>query len=128
MLGMSRAIEFPCYLIVGMVATAVHYLALMTLVETGMAPPAIAAMLGALLGAIAAYAGNRTFTFPDAKRHHTGALPRFLLVASMGAIVSGAVVRFGVESLHVHYLPSQVIATTLALFLTFGCNRAWTFS
>ena len=111
---------------VGGVATVVHYLALVAGVELAGWPAPLASGVGAVLGAQVAYAGNRWFTFV-----HRGALktswPRFQATAAAGALLGMAVVAFGVR-LGLHYLVAQAVATLLALGLTFGINRAWTFA
>ncbi len=85
---------FGRYLLVGLLATAVHYALLVALVEFAGAAAAPSAAFGAACGALAAYAGNRRFTFPGAPRHGQ-ALPRFLAVAALGAATNGAIVWTG---------------------------------
>jgi putative flippase GtrA len=117
---------FGRYLVVGLAATAVHYLVLYLLVEKfGCAPPPAAAA-GAICGALAAYAGNWRYTF-DGSAGHAQAFPRFLAVAAWGALVNGLVVWFGTRQLGLHYLLAQVAATALVVLMTFQINRAWTF-
>lgn len=119
---------FGRYTLIGGVATAVHYGVLLALVEAAHVAPASAAAAGAVAGAAVAYLGNRRFTFADSGAHHRNALPRFLTVAAIGAAVSGLVVWLGSAVLGVHYLAAQVIATGLALLLSYRLNRAWSFA
>ena len=78
-----------------------------------------------MVGAQAAYLGNRWFTFA-----HRGAVaaswPRFQATALIGALLGMAVVALVVR-LGWHYVLAQMLATALSLLLTFGINRAWTF-
>ena len=78
-----------------------------------------------MVGAQVAFFGNRGFTFA-----HQGAVApawvKFQGTALAGALFGMAVVAAGV-ALDLHYLAAQVIATLLALLLTFAINRAWTF-
>jgi len=115
------------YTLFGGLATALHYLVLVALVELANVDASLAAATGAICGALAAYAGNRCFTFASDAAHRR-ALPRFLLVAALGAITSAALVFAGAEWFGLHYLLPQVAATVLALFAGFTVNRRWTFA
>lgn len=118
---------FARYLSVGGVATLTHYLFLLLTVERHWLLPPVAAGVGALCGAGVAYVGNRHFTFQSA-RHHRVAAPRFLLVALLGAGLSSMLVALGSTLLGWHYLLAQLIATGIAMGLTFHLNRRWTFA
>ena len=109
-------------------ATVVHYAVLLTLVELAGMPAAPSAALGALCGAVAAYAINRSVTFTSSTASHQQALPRFMLIAAAGAALNGALVWGGVHWLGWHYLVAQALATVLVLGLTFRLNRSWTFA
>jgi putative flippase GtrA len=115
------------YALFGGLATAVHYLVLVALVELAGISAGLAAATGATCGALAAYAGNRRFTFGSDAAHRR-ALPRFLMVAALGAITSAALVFAGTEWFGLHYLVPQVAATVLVLFAGFTVNRRWTFA
>ena len=117
--------QFLRYGAVGAIATAVHYLLLVVCVEGGGWPAWLASGFGAVVGAQAAYLGNRWFTFA-----HRGAVAaswqRFQATALLGALLGMAVVALVVR-LGWHYVLAQMLATALSLLLTFGINRAWTF-
>lgn len=119
---------FLRYFLAGGMATVVHYAVLLTLVELVGVPAAPAAVLGALCGAVAAYAINRSVTFTSSTASHQRALPRFMLIAAAGAALNGALVWGGVHWLGWHYLVAQALATVLVLGLTFRLNRSWTFA
>ncbi len=118
---------FRRYTLVGALATLVHYLVLVALVGRAGVQPALATVIGATCGTAAAYAGNGRFTF-GSRVPHRQALPRFGLVAAGGAIANGAIVWFGTELLHLHYLVPQIFATAVVLAGGFALNRSWTFS
>ena len=120
-------LTFFRYTLVGGLATLVHYVVLVALVELGGVNAGLSATIGASCGALAAYAGNKRFTFDSNAPHHQ-ALPRFLLVAAAGAIANGCFVWAGTELLHMHYLLAQVIATAVILAAGFALNRSWTFA
>jgi len=119
--------SFVRYSLVGGLATFVHYLVLVALVEGAGANPGLSAAIGATCGALAAYAGNRRFTF-SSHAPHRQALPRFALVAAGAAIANGTIVWTGTEWLGLHYLLAQVAATALTLVTGFTLNRSWTFA
>lgn len=118
---------FHRYVLVGGVATGFHYLTLLGLVELGHVAPAIAAGSGAAIGALVAYAGNRRFTFSECTQSHRVALPRFLLLAALGAVMNSGIVWTGSEIVGWHYLASQIVATLFTLIVTYTFNRFWTF-
>ena len=124
---MPQGSAFLRYCAVGGLATALHYALLIAGVEqAGLSAPAASA-LGAVAGALLAYACNRRYTFASSALHRQ-ALPRFVAVALAGAAVHAAVV--GGLTLHAgwHYLSAQGIATLLMLCIGFALNRAWTFA
>ena len=122
---MSTARHFSRYTLVGVFATAAHYLTLVGGVEAAGWPAWLGSGIGAAVGAQLAYAGNRWFTF--AHRGGIGASwPRFMLTALVGALLGMAIVALGVR-LGLHYLIAQLLATLTSLVLTFAINRAWTF-
>lgn len=118
--------KFARYTLVGGLATGVHYSFLLSAVERHWLLPPVAAGVGAFLGALVAYAGNRRFTFAS-DHEHAVALPRFLLVALLGMLLSSSCVWLG-EQWGWHYLLAQILATGLGLLLTFHLNRRWTFA
>ena len=118
---------FGRYLLVGLLATAIHYALLVALVELAGAAAAPSAAFGAACGALAAYAGNCRFTFPSGAAH-ARALPRFLAVAALGAAANGAIVWTGTQILGMHYLAPQVIATSIVVWSGFVLNRRWSFA
>ena len=118
---------FGRYLLVGLLATAIHYALLMALVELAGLAAAPSAAFGAVCGALAAYAGNRRFTFPG-RAVHGQALPRFLAVAAFGAAANAAIVWTGTEVFAIHYLAAQVAATSLVVWSGFVLNRRWSFA
>jgi putative flippase GtrA len=118
---------FGRYLLIGLLATAIHYALLMALVELAGAAAAPSAAFGAACGALAAYAGNHRYTFVGGAAHRR-ALPRFLAVAALGAAANGAIVWAGTEFLGMHYLAAQVVATTIVVWSGYVLNRRLSFA
>jgi putative flippase GtrA len=120
--------QFFWYLVAGGISTAVHYAVLIALVELLGLDAAPSASIGALCGAVVAYLANRHMTFPGSHARHTQALPRFMAIALLGAVLNGALVWLGVQQFGWHYLLAQALATVLVMGLTFRLNRIWTFA
>ena len=120
--------QFFWYIVAGGIATALHYAVLIALVELCGLAPAPAATAGALCGAGLSYLLNRHLAFASSSASHVQALPRFMVIAWVGAVLNGVLVWLGVQTLGWHYLAAQVLATVLVMGLTFRLNRLWTFS
>lgn len=117
---------FSRYTLVGAMATALHYVALVSLVQLPYVPTALAAGVGALFGALFSYAGNRWFTFDSVVPHHV-VLPRFLLVAALSMALSAGLVGALTTLTEIHYLIPQLIASACVLVFGFHGNRLWSF-
>lgn len=117
----------PLYALVGVFATVVHYVVLVTLVERAGMDATAATAAGATAGALAAYAGNRRYTFAS-RAAHIRALPRFLVVAALGAATNAAIVFTGTAWLGLHYFVPQAAATLVVFFAGFALNRRWSFT
>ncbi len=120
--------QFFWYIVAGGTATAVHYAVLIALVEWVGFAAAPSAALGALCGAGVSYWLNRRVTFASTNAGHAQAVPRFMAIALLGALLNGALVWLGVQHLGWHYLLAQALATVLVLGVTFRLNRLWTFA
>lgn len=120
---MTSPPAFVRYALTGSAATGVQYAVVLALVETLHLKPPPAAAVGAVCGALAAYAGNRRFVFP-ARPPHRSALPRFLTAAALGAALNGAVVGIG-TALAWHYLAAQAAATVIVFPVIYYINRSW---
>ena len=117
--------SFARYVLIGVIATAVHSLVLVLCVEAAGWQPWLASGIGATVGAQVAYAGNRLYTFD-----HRGAVGaswlKFQITALVGALQGMAIVAVAVHG-GWHYVAAQVVATLAGLVLTYMVNRLWTF-
>ena len=120
--------QFFWYIVAGGIATAVHYAVLIALVDLSGFAAAPSATVGALCGAAVSYLLNRRMTFANSGAGHGQALPRFLAIALLGALLNGALVWLGAQHFGWHYLLAQALATVLVMGLTFRLNRLWTFA
>jgi putative flippase GtrA len=114
-------INFAC---VGAVATALHYVVLIVLVQFADFRPVLASGLGYAAGAGVNYLLNYHYTFAS-QRSHFQAMSKFVTVAIIG--LNSLIVAVATEKLLLHYLLAQVIATGLVLMWNFCANRVWTF-
>lgn len=122
----SALFEFGRFAIAGLVSAIGHFGLLIALVQLGSAPAVLASAAGALLGAWINYWLNYHFTFRSA-RLHRDAFFRFAIVAVAGLVLNTLAMWVGVELVGLHYLLSQVFATSLVFIWSFLGNRYWTF-
>ena len=115
------------YSFTGAIATACHYLVLLCLVELLHIKPWVATGLGALCGAVVAYIGNRNFTFLSNTPNHK-ALPRFLMIAALGAALNSLQVWVLTHYFDIYYFAAQLIATIIVLIVTYHLNKQWAFA
>jgi len=118
--------RFAAYATMGAVGTAIQYLVLVLLVQGLAVAPVPASLAGYLLGAVANYWLNYHLTF-RAKAPHRRAAPRFLAVAGLGFLLNAAIMDTLVNSVGLHYLASQAVATALILVMNYLANAYWTF-
>jgi putative flippase GtrA len=118
-------LQFFRFVSVGAFGTALHYAVLVFFVSLLNCDPAVGAMAGAACGAAFNYLLNRCFTFRS-DRPHTEALPRFVLLAGIGVLLNGVIVK-GLTMVTVNYLASQVAATLTIFILNFFLSKLWIF-
>jgi putative flippase GtrA len=110
----------------GAVGTALHYAVLVAWVEVAGGPVVPGTLAGFCVGALANYLIARRYVFVTA-RSHVSAVPRFALVAAVGAAINTAIVALLYRA-GAYYLAAQVAATGVVLVFNFLANRHWTFS
>jgi putative flippase GtrA len=123
---MSLHRQFSAFFLVGMIATTVHYVALVGLRELAHWPVIPATLSGYCLGGLLSYVLNRRHTF-DSDRPHAEAGWRFAAVAAVGFFITWGLMQLFVEHWGAPYLPAQIVTTALVMFWSFGANRFWTF-
>lgn len=117
--------QFMLFAAVGLAGTAAHYLILLALVYIAAVGPGPAAACGALAGACINYWLNRRFTF-QSERPHGQAIPRFILLAVLGALLNGLMVG-QLASVGIHFFIAQILATLVVLLINFLISRKWIF-
>lgn len=115
--------RFGRFLMVGGVATAVHYVTAFLLLRLAAWPAVQASAAGFVVGALANYALNARYTF-GLRGRHAHHLPRFAAVASIGWLLNAAGM-WGLLRAGVHPYVAQPVVTILVLFFNFLLNALW---
>jgi putative flippase GtrA len=119
--------QFATFSGVGLVAAVVHFGVLIALVEGAGTEAVHAALAGFVAGAIVSYVLNRRLTYRS-DRPHREATWRFAVVATVGFLLTWALMAAFTRGLGAPYLPAQLVTTGIVLFWTFIANKLWTFS
>ena len=120
------ALTFASFLAVGGLCTGLQYIMLVGLVRLVQLDPPVASTIGFVVSAVVNYILNYQYTFESHARH-VEALPRFVTVASIGALFNTAIMYSGTRIFTVHYVVVQVFATVVVLFWNFIANLRWSF-
>jgi len=118
--------QVSSFLVVGGVATAVHYAVLIGLRELAHAPVIPATLTGYVFGGVTNYVLNRRHTF-ETDRSHREAGWRFALVAGTGFCLTWALMTLLNGKLGIPYILAQMFTTLLVMSFNFVVHRLWTF-
>ena len=118
--------QVTAFMGVGVVAAVAHYGVLVGLVEAGGSDPVPATLLGYVAGGVVSYALNRRLTYAS-ERPHAEAGWRFMVVAAVGFLLTGAFMHAFTAWLGAPYLPAQLATTGIVLFWSFIAHKVWTF-
>jgi len=118
--------QFSSFVVVGVIATGVHYAVLIGLVELAGMSAVAAALVGYGAGGTVSYGLNRRLTFRT-KLPHEVAVSRFTLVTAAGFGLTYIFMSLFVHGLGIPYLLAQVVTTGIILFWNFAVHRMWTF-
>ena len=118
---------FLRFLVVGVIATGVHYLVLIAAVELAGQTAVVGSGIGFIVGAIVNYALNRSFTFRSSVSHGTAG-SRFMLVMCGAWLLNQLLMHWFTVKLGLPYLLAQVLTTGVTLFWNFAGNALWSFA
>jgi len=118
--------QFSVFSLVGVVGTLVHYLVMAVLIEVFFVAPVPSSSIGFLTSAFVSYLLNYRITFSSRARHRL-ALPRFLIVGTIGLTLNSLLVGILTGPASLHWLIAQVVATLTVLCWNFAANFVWTF-
>lgn len=119
--------QFSRFTMVGVLATGIHYGIMTVMIQLWGFAPIPATSTGFITSATFNYTLNRRITF-SSDATHTVALPKFLLVASVGLAFNALLVGLLTGPAAWHWFPAQLCASTTVLCWNFTINRIWTFS
>ena len=120
------ASQFLRFATVGGIATAIHYLILVALVQGVNMNAVWASTIGFIISAVCNYLLNYRFTFRSNVEHRRAVI-KFFVVAGVGLMLNSLTMLITTEYMGLHYLLAQVLATGLVLLWNFTGNRLWTF-
>jgi putative flippase GtrA len=118
--------QFSSFVVVGFIATGVHYAFLIFLVEIAGLPPVPAALIGYGAGGTVSYCLNRRHVFRS-NLSHQAAVSRFTLVAAVGFGLTYLFMSLLVDRVGIPYLPAQIITTGIVMLWSFTAHKIWTF-
>lgn len=113
------------FLVVGGLATGVHYLITAILVFYFSQPVVLASAVGFTVSAILNYLMNAKVTFRS-KQPHRSTAPRFFLTAGVGLLLNSMVLWLLV-ALKFHPVIAQLLTTIGVMIWNYCINGLWTF-
>jgi putative flippase GtrA len=118
--------QFSSFVVVGFIATGVHYALLIGLVEIAGISAVAAALVGYVAGGAVSYGLNRRLTFRTALPHEA-AVSRFMLVAAVGFGLTYIFMSLFVHAAGIPYVLAQMATTGIVMLWSFTAHRLWTF-
>ena len=118
--------QFSSFVVVGFIATGVHYALLIGLVEIAGISAVAAALIGYGAGGTVSYGLNRRHTFRT-KLPHEAAVSRFTLVAAVGFGLTYVFMSLFIHAAGIPYLLAQMATTAIVMLWSFTAHRLWTF-
>lgn len=121
---MNRLFRF---LVVGLVATATHFLVVIGAVEFSGVGATMANGLAWAVALFVSYFGHYRWTFTAAGAHLEH-LPRYVVVSLTGLSLNLSTVWLLNTQFGAHYLIATTLGVTLSIIVTFTLSRLWAFS
>ncbi|MFZ5526153.1 MAG: GtrA family protein [Pseudomonadota bacterium] len=118
--------QFLRFLLVGGVATLIHYAILFLLHQLLGVNGAVSTSVGFLVSAVFNFLASYHYTFKSSAAKGGAAL-RYAAVAGLGLLLNGLIFWGLTERLGLYYMVAQVIATGIVLVFNFSAGRAFTF-
>ena len=118
--------EMAHYLWVGFLATASQYVLLILCVEALHTSAVLGSSWGYLLGGLVNYTLNRNHTFASQKKHRK-AIIQFVIVFAIAFLLNAGLLHAAQTLLAWHYIPAQILTTTLVLVWNYLAHKFWTF-
>jgi putative flippase GtrA len=125
--GRPLTATFLRFVVVGVIATGVHYLVLVAAVELAGWSAVWGSGLGFGTGAVVNYLLNRRFTFRSQVPHGT-AVSRFVVVMGGAFALNQLLMHLLTQVVGLPYLVAQILTTGITLFWNFAGNALWSFA
>jgi len=119
--------QFSSFVVVGFIATGMHFTVLIVLVQFAGIAAVPAALAGYAAGGLVSYSLNRKHVFRSNAPHHAAGT-RFALVVAAGFGLTYLFMSLFVNYAKIPYLIAQVGTTGIVLFWNFAAHKMWTFS
>ncbi|HVB89011.1 MAG TPA: GtrA family protein [Beijerinckiaceae bacterium] len=124
---MSIRRQFPRFLNVGVVSTALDYLVMVLSRRVAGLDPVVAALAGYCCGGLLSYVLNRRHTF-STQRSHMEAGWRFAVVMGVGFALTGILMALLADKFGLPYVPARLVTTAVVFIWNFLAHRMWTFA
>jgi len=122
----KRSWQFSRFVSVGLIATVVHIVTYVGLVEFGGVSAVWASVPSFCVAVLVSYFGQRHWTFNSLGRHRKQ-FPKFTAVAILGLLVNVAINVVVVDLAGGSYWVALLIVVAIVPSLTYLANRAWVF-
>ena len=116
--------QFIRYVVVGALATTIHYVILYVLLERLGLDGVLSTSIGLVISAAFNFVVNYHFTFRSNAKM-IDALWRFVVVITLGLLINAGIFWLLVTRLSWFYLLGQAVATTAVLFWNFLFSRSF---
>jgi putative flippase GtrA len=126
MTGFGR--EGLAFIAVGVVATALHFLAMWALVELASLAPQWANICAFCIAFCVSFGGHRSLTFAHAAAPIGRSMPRWMLVSLGGFLLNQSLFVAGLRWLPgMHYLVLWFVVTCAVTLATYLLGKFWAF-
>lgn len=123
----SSVTEILRFGIVGLTATAVHFLILTLAVEKLSIPPSPANGMAFLCALFVTYLGQSLWVFSERSRHSAAQMLRFMISLGVGLFTNIGIMALSVHGLGLGYQTGFILGLVLVPALSFPINRLWVF-
>lgn len=111
----------------GCLAAATHWTVVRLLVESRLAPPLLANVLGWLVAFGLSYTGHQRLTFAAQGASVRSSLPRFFLVSMGGFLINELAYAALMQAAWLRYDLALAVVLVAVAVLTFMASRWWAF-
>lgn len=127
--ALDPRLEFFRYILNGLVATGVHFLALVAGLEwVGLPSAGLANFFAAIFGITVSFLGSRYFVFPRSSRSMAAQAPRFVALYAAIALLHAGLLYVWTDRLGLDFRIGFAIAIVLQVLGSYFGNKHFVFS